>query len=797
MYNLREYRSEPDRLIDYLPWAALIAPGVILNKDGSFQTTFKFRGPDLDSSTPSELLSATARINNALKRLDSGWALFIEAQRSPSTGYPNSRFPDPVSAAIDAERAGAFAQLDGQHYESKYFLTFVYLPPDERRNKIVPLFVENAESRGLSYEEYLEHFRNHVHQVYDLLKGVLSVLEPLSDEETLTYLHSTISTRRHPIRVPDTPMYLDAVLADQHLTCGFEPKLDDAHLRLVTIKSFPGSSMPCLLDNLNRLPLEYRWMIRFIPLDKHQAIREIWRYKRKWFAKRKGVLTLLREAIFKEESVMVDSDALRKAEDAGEALEELADDLVSYGYYTSTVAVWDEDPARVQEKSKAVEAVFNTLGFVVINETVNAVEAWLSTVPGHCRANVRRPLLSSLNLANLMPLSAVWAGQERNTHLDGPPLFYAISTGNTPFRVVHHVGDVGHAMVLGPTGAGKSVLLAFLALQFLRYPKAQVYVFDKGRSMLAATAGVQGDFYDVGARDLSFHPLGSIDDESERAWAHEWVLALLAQEGIEVTPSVKTKIWTALVALASSPEEQRTLTGLAAMLQDAELRNALNDYTLRGPHGHMLDAASDSLRYGRWQCFEMEELMHTPRVVPPVLSYLFHRLEARLDGSPTLIVLDEAWVYLDHPVFREKVREWLKVLRKKNASVVFATQSLADVMQSSIMEVIVESCPTRIFLPNPEAMEEIVAPLYRRFGFNDRQRQLISQAQPKRQYYYQSPLGNRLFELGLSPLALAFCGSSNLDDLAAIKGILAGAGKDKFLSEFLEYKQVALCGTQI
>src|ERR1700732_5119460 len=121
MLNLAEYRNKPQSLADFLPWAALVMKGVILNKDGSLQRTARFRGPDLDSATPAELVAITSRLNNALRRLGSGWAIFIEAQRTPANHYPESNFPDPISRVVDAERQAQFEEED-THFESHYFL---------------------------------------------------------------------------------------------------------------------------------------------------------------------------------------------------------------------------------------------------------------------------------------------------------------------------------------------------------------------------------------------------------------------------------------------------------------------------------------------------------------------------------------------------------------------------------------------------------------------------------------------------------------------------------------------------
>lgn len=681
MLNLKEYRDVPDRLSDLLPWAALVAPGIILNKDGSLQTTLRYRGPDLDSATEAELLSASARLNNALKRLGSGWAIYAEAQRVRSQRYPASPWHDPISFLIDEERRILFES--DVNYESYYYLTLIYLPPPDATSRVAGYFIESKDSGSVDYQQVLTSYQLEIKRTVELLKGVFPEIQPLSDAETLTYLHNLISDQRHPITVPAIPMYLDAVLQDTELLAGFDPRLGNLHLRTLTIMGFPGRSQPGLLDALNRLAIEYRWVTRFIALDKTEADAEINKYKKRWFAKRKGIVTLIKEMLTQSESIMQDSDAVTKALDADAAQQELADDAVSYGYFTASLVIADSDASALENKVMEIERTIHGLGFSTILETLNAVDAWLGSLPGNCRNNVRRPLLHTLNLAHLMPLSALWAGPERNDHLDGPPLLHAMTGGSTPFRLVTHVGDVGHTLVIGPTGTGKSVLLNLMAAQFLRYPEAQVYIFDKGGSARTLTAGVGGEYYAIAAEHspLTFQPLAHIDRNSERQWAQEWLLDILRHENVTVTPEIKAQLWSALTSLMTAPREQRTLFGLTVLLQDAMLRKALQPYTLEGAHGHLLDSTGDNLDYGHWQCFEMAALMELSSLVMPVLSYLFHRLEQRFDGRPTLLVLDEAWLFLDHPSFAAKIREWLKVLRKANVSVIFATQSWPTWMQ--------------------------------------------------------------------------------------------------------------------
>ncbi|MBB2206480.1 conjugal transfer protein TrbE [Gluconacetobacter takamatsuzukensis] len=795
MLNLAEYRHHRDRLADFLPWAALVARGVVLNKDGAFQRTARFRGPDLDSSTASELVAITARLNNALRRLGSGWALFVEAQRRPARGYPSSPFPDPASELVDAERRAQFEEEDA-HYESRYFLTLVWLPPADDAARAEAWLYENRAHGGSDWRAVVAGFIDQTDRVLALLDGFMPEADWLDDGETLTYLHSCISTRLQRVRVPEIPMHLDAILVDEELTGGLEPRLGNAHLRTLTVTGFPTQTWPGLLDELNRLAFPYRWSTRAICLDRTDATKVLGRIRRQWFAKRKSIMAILKEVMTNEASVLLDSDAANKAADADAALQELGTDQVGQAYVTATVTVWDEDPGIAADRLRLVEKTIQGRDFTCMRETVNAIEAWFGSLPGHVYANVRQPCVSTLNLAHMIPLSAVWAGPERDGHFAAPPLFYARTEGSTPFRFALHVGDVGHTLIAGPTGAGKSVLLAFMAMQFRRYAGAEIFAFDFGGSIRAATLAMAGDWHDLGgalAQDVNepvaLQPLARIDEPGERAWAAEWVATLLEREGVTVVPDLKEHLWSALTSLASAPVTERTLTGLSALLQSLALKQALQPYCVGGPWGQLLDAEHERLGVADIQAFEIEGLIGSD-AASAVLSYLFHRIEDRFDGSPTLLIIDEGWLALDDRAFAGQLREWLKTLRKKNASVIFATQSLADIDASPIAPALIESCPTRVFLPNDRALEPQITAIYRRFGLNDRQIEILSRATPKRDYYCQSRRGNRLFDLGLSEVALAFTAASSPDDQAAIDRIFARHGRDGFAAAWLAHRGV-------
>ena len=618
-------------------------------------------------------------------------------------------------------------------------------------------------------------------------RGIDNLGNEVVYDELLAHLSFCVTGDDHKIRLPKVPMYLDAMLGGVDFYGGLKPRVGGRAIRTIAITGFPNESYPGILEGLNRLAMPYRWSNRFICLDPQVAQKHMESRRKKWFLGRKSMKGYLAEQSGTGQASAVNNDAGRMAEDAQAALDDLSGDVVKFGYYTSVVVISEMDPVVADERAREVLKLLFNLGFTARIEEVNAVEAFLGTHPANGYANVRKPLVHTRNLADFLPLTTIWSGAEKNPcpfyPPDSPPLAYAATNGATPFRLNLHNGDVGHTLILGPTGAGKSTLLGLLAASQFRYPNAQVFVFDKGYSSFPLVKASGGEHYDILGEYGSpqFCPLARIDEPLERAWAAEWLETLVALQGVTLNPASRRAIYHALTLLAES--ESRTMTDLLhGPLQEPELRAALDRYTLDGPLGTLLDSKTDSLGDDMFQVFELEHLMESgqssARNVVPVLLYLFHRIEQRLDGRPTLLVLDEAWTFIDNSLFAEKIRDWLKTLRKKNAAVVFATQSVSDVLAKPITSAILESCLTKILLPNPEARSTVSSAAYRQIGLTDRQIEILSYAIPKRQYYYMSPQGQRLFDLGLGPVAVSFVGASGKEDLATVRQLETAFGND-------------------
>ncbi len=797
MQALKEFRTRAQSYADLINAAAMIDDGVLLNKDGSLTAAWYFQGEDLGSASPTELAIQAERINQILSRFGNGWAIHVDAIRMPAMDYPNSKFPDRTSREIDWERKVAWEQ-EGTHYETVQAIALTYMPPlnveANFRESLITRDDGVDNSKESRADRILRGFKQSVNDFEGFMSSTVKMrrmkLNADGTDELLRYLHYSATTKNHPIRLPDIPMYLDTIVGSEDFVGGLEPKVAGKHLRCITIGGFPSASFPALLDQMAYLPFPMRFSTRFIFLDPQYAAGIIDKMRKKWKQQVRG----FKDQMFRTSNGPVNLDALNLANDGEVALSEARSGNVRFGYYSATAIVAHEDATIADEYAREVAKILENLGFTARVETVNAVEAFLGTIPGHTVENVRRPIMHTLNLAHLMPLTTIWPGLSGNPcpfyPQPAPPLTYAATTGSTPFRLSLHVGDVGHTLVLGMTGGGKSTLLGLLMAQHFRYAKAQVFAFDKGYSAFPLVNACGGKHYDLAADDskLSFAPLKEIDSDDELLWAADWIESLLVLQGSKdrplAGPDSRKAIYDALRRLRLSPKENRSLTEFLSGLQMAgeqgrAVKNAIAQYTREGPGGQLLDSQEDGLsgEVSTFQVFEMEHLLDKKEtLVVPVLLYIFHRIEKALKGQPTLIVLDEAWVALRNETFAEKIREWLKVLRKANAAVVFATQSLTDIVDSPLKSVLLESCPTKILLANPEASNEIGARAYQQIGLTPTQAGIVARMTPKREYYYLSPLGKRVFNLGLGPVALSFVGASGKEDIAKVREMMAQHG---------------------
>ncbi|OCG28996.1 conjugal transfer protein TrbE [Gilliamella sp. HK2] len=812
--KLIKHRSEDEGFVDLLNYGSVIEPGIILNKNGSLMSSFIYKGEDNASATQKQRDNIALRINQALYRLGNGWMIHVDAVRRPADKYSkqsDSFFPDILCAAIDEERRQFFNGL-GEMYDGYFVITITYLPPVLAQQKFVEMMFDDDEKEAknkISGELVIENFKRECNNIKSSLSAVVQIRQLLTHQEItednktiiyddqLRWLQFCITGENHPVILPSTPIFLDSLIGNKEFYSGVIPKLGNKFIKIVAIDGFPLESSPGILSILAEQPCEYRWSNRFIFLDKHEAISHLDKFRKKWKQKVRGFF----DQVFNIGSGRVNKDASLMVNDAEDAIAELESGLVCGGYYTSVVVLTNENREILENNVEIIKKAINKLGFSARIETINTVDAFLGSLPGHGVENIRRPLINSLNLSHLIPTSSIWSGSEKAPcpfyPKNSPALMYTVTSGSTPFRLNLHVGDLGHSIMFGPTGAGKSTHLALLVAQYRRYKGMKIFAFDKGNSLYAMAAGIRaktqgksGLHFEIGSDDnkLSFCPLQFLDSRSYRAWAASWIDTILALNGLKTTAQQRNEIAKTLVNMHENGG--RTITDFTHAIQDNEIRETLEQYTIDGSMGYLLDAEKDGLLLSDFSVFEIEELMNLDdKYALPVLLYLFKRIEMSLNGEPAIIFLDEVWLLLAHPEFRNKIKEWLKVLRKANTIVFMATQSLSDAENSGILDVLVEATATKIFLPNIAANDEKTSKLYQHMGLNSRQIDIISRAIPKRQYYLVSPNGRRLYELALGPLALSFVAASDKESVSEIKKLEKEFGNE-WVDEWLKKKGV-------
>ena len=804
--QITEHRRHAIGLADLLLYDAVIDDGVLLLQDGALLAGWTFRGPDMASATHEEMAVLSSRLSSIL-RLGGGWMIHCDTIRSLAPEYPDrAEFPDPITKIIDDERREQFLS-EGAHFESEYFLALTFLPPASKEEKIKGWMFDGIKVRKASAQRALDYFNARVATFEDVFSSLFTVCRRLGaiprEEESdsrviydslLRYLHRCVTGLDHLFVLPEIPIYLNQVIASQDFIGGIEPQIGQRYLRVVAVDGFPKASYPGVLGALDSLPIEFRWSTRAILMDPEEAGSFLDKSRRKWKARIRG----FKDTLFKTETGPVNLHAQEMAADAEEAMSVASAGDVHFAFYTTNVICSDTDEDRLEESVALVAKTIRNLGYAARVESVNAVEAWRGSLPGDGYSNVRQVVLHTLNLADLLPITSVWAGRCNNPSplmpRKSPPLLYAATTGATPFRFNVHVGDLGHTLMVGPPGSGKSTFLGLITAQWFRYPQSQVFAFDKGYSLYVLCKAAKGEFYELGGQEahLAFCPLQDLRDSSDVAWAVEWLEKLCALNGLTpITPQHRNAITDAVKLLRES--HGRTLTDFCSMVQNMEVREALESYTLAGAWGQLLDAREDSLGSSRFMVFEMEKLMTSgesnDKAVIAVLLYMFRRIEKRLDGSPTLIPLDEAWVYLRNELFRDYLRDWLKTLRKKNAAVLLATQNLSDIFNSKIRDVVLESCPTKVLLPNAEAGNPASREFYHSIGLNKREVEIVQTALPKRQYYVVSIEGRRLISLGLGGVALSFLGVNGQEERDRVETVIQRCPAD-WQSEWLRARKL-------
>jgi type IV secretion system protein VirB4 len=460
---------------------------------------------------------------------------------------------------------------------------------------------------------------------------------------------------------------------------------------MVSVKDYPGQTTPGMLDELLRLPVEMVVTQSFGFVDRQQTLNRM-------------NLALRRMRASNDE-------ALSQRADLATAKDNVAAGRSAFGEHHLTVMVKAASLAALNECAADVQSAFTDLGVISVREDVNLEPAFWAQFPGNFKDIARRALVSSNNFASLASYHNFPVGQAEGNHW-GPAITLLETTSSGPYYFNFHKGDLGNFTVIGPSGSGKTVVLGFLLAQAQKFHPRTVY-FDKDRGAEIFLRAIGGR-YDVlrPGQPTGLNPLRLPDDPANRRFLVDWTAKLVTARGEQLDADDFARIADAVDANFSQPEQYRRLRYFAELFQGSrrasstDLAARLTPWHGSGDYAWLFDNAEDQLDLeSRTVGFDMTQILEDPAARTPAMMYLFHRVEQRLDGSPSIIVIDEGWKALDDDAFVSRIKDWEKTIRKRNGIVGFCTQSAQDALSSRISSAIIEQAATQIFMVNPKAQE--------------------------------------------------------------------------------------------
>jgi type IV secretion system protein VirB4 len=810
MFLGREYYRHPHGLPDLVLYATLVEDGVLRLWDDSLLATWTYEGHDLDSVTPAEAMSRAHGVSGVLN-LGSGWMVETDACRRAVDDYlpPHPLDVHPIAALLETERREQFRTPDW-HFRSQYFITLTYLPASQRSQKLESWIAgdkkaadEKAKRERLAYKR-LQTFKKVTQEFEDGFSRAFQtrrLKREGDDDKLLRFLRECLFTDDHPFAPAAIPAYLNTRFAG-HFVGGERPRLNDREIRVIAVDSYPvgtpedsesGGSYPGVLYALENMPFAYRWHTRSLLLDPPVSEKLHLKHYKEWRDAKFGLfkrMTGFGSSLPNQNAADMERDALQAMTVAGCG-------LVQFGQYQSKIILQDANLERLGQHVRDVQKCIRPQGFGVRVETINAVDAWRGTWPGHSWSDFRRVPIHTRNFADMMPQGTLYTGRATNPspHMKGaPPLLRCMTDGQTPYDFHLHAGEVPHVLMTGPNRTGKSAALAFFGMQWmLRFPSARFFAFDIGGSIKHTIQALGGNYYSFGGPgpQLQVCPLGELDTPEDQAWACQYLTALAELNQCRMTPIRQAVVSEAVQQLANG--RRRSLTDFVSALfsapslgGDKELPIAFEFYTVKNlASGGILDGEEDGLKLGAprqgtlfggsFACgFELQHLKAMDkRILQAMLPYLMRAILRRLDTRcPTYVSMDEVWSALEEQCMRDFMRLFLKTGAKYNAGMLLAAQDMADLMKSALKECIVNQCSTRIYLPSPAAASTERS-YYEELGLNDQQIQQIAEGTAKRDYFHHvlQPPDNhfRRLQLNLGKAALAFVGSNSSEDRETIQ----------------------------
>ena len=781
------------RFMDVVNWDALVAPGVILCKDGSYLAGWRVAGIDTESLAPENVQVLRGHIASGLSHLGDAHTLWTVWQRRPRP--PGNLVAETGQTALDilADETNALFSAPGDLWQDRLSLFLGWTP--EGGTSLAQDLAGLEDARGL-VESWLDPIlaltridpaQNDARQTGPAQDGDETGPDQDGADQNGPHQNSPVFTPEMPgllagllgedrpaprLTARTLPVGLDALLSPAlfQSSAGGAVRIGDRPAAVMTLSGEREAYMPSALDALQDLDLPLIWITRYQAMSKQSALaRAEWKRKT-WSQAGANMLSNIEGSGAGRRSLFAD----RMAAQMEETRARIESSVTGHGGYLCILLLHGAPgaaPGALTRDIKRIRETVQLKGFALKEERTGAVPVLLAALPGHAAPTARQVMVEAQVTADLMPVRGLWPGAPACPSPLLPPgtpaLLPALMRSRELFHFNLHVGDVGHTLIFGPTGTGKSVLLGQLAAAWLRYGDAQVIVFDRGRSIRHACAALGGVFLEPGAGDgRGIAPLAQTGRLGE-AWALNWLTDLVRQT-LKAEPG------------PDQMEDLRNIVdrflgdgsgGLAQMLHMAQhprLRQAFDTW-VTGPLKDIFDRQDTDIAGGLASSpltvFETGPLLDAdPAITRLSLDYIFAEVAHRFDGRPTLVVIDEAWKVLGQDIFAARIKSWLKEGRKSNVAVVLATQSVPDAANSGVITDLLDSCPTRLYLANPAAATQQNSADYRKVGLGAHEIATVANLRLKQELLMVQDGVNRVLCFPLSPVGLSLLGRTGKKD---------------------------------
>jgi type IV secretion system protein VirB4 len=760
-----------------------------LTKTGDLGSVLRIGGIDYESLDHAGRDYAVKRLEAAFRSLDDKCRLYQILFKHNRPAIPHAEYDSPlVRAAV--EQRSAFLQskadrlysiemywvvlVDGKYAKSGLFhaLSQLAKSPQKGIRELKTLFA-GKQQRTLLYEQ-IERDRLLLQQKINSLSGQLNDLMQveLSGAEGIFRLVRRLVNFR-PSKIHDAPLcgarHLDWQVCDSELEAhrGYL-RMDDDYVRVLTLKELPSETRPLLLNGLLDVPANFHVVSEWHPVDNAKARKEIASRRRHHHNSKTSFVSNLQDRgnSANQDNLVDDSKAAAVAE-LGGALTAMGMEGKNFGEFTLSVVIYDEDRAKLEHAVTEFQKLFTQHDGLLYEERYNLLNAFFATVPGNKQFNLRKQWALNSNYADLSFLFTVDSGSPWNPHLEREYLAVLESTHGTPFFLNLHCGDVAHGLMLGATGAGKSFCTGFMLQSVQKYDPL-TFIFDLGGSYETVTRAFSGTYLNVGLKNRGFtiNPFSLAPTPENMNFLYLFLRVLIEAGGrYELTMEDEKALFAAIERAYKLPAAIRTLTNFASIL--GPLGERLHRWTQAGQFGHLFDNPQDTLTFSRFQTFNFDGWSDYPDLLEPLLFYILQRASSEIEKPQNtatfkLFVIDEAWIFLKNATIRDWILKAEKTWRKKNAAMLLATQSVVELAASDMLHIVNESCPTKIFLANPNIDRKMYAEI---FQLNDTQLELLESLVPKRELLLIQPRGTKKLVLEVDALGYWMATNNARDNL--------------------------------